>query len=357
MFKFKNIVSFFLILCLCLSFMTACGNNEGQNESTDNNPTSSNTSTETPDTTTPEDNKEPTKQELCEEALANIKAYVLNVDVVDYDDAYINGYGAYSTDYEKATVITIGLTFPEGAYNQYWERMSILGETATDSNGKTVPQTLSSAGWISDDRTYAVLLCRVAGEVDVSKVDVLLKSKVDEISRETKFENNGEEVGFEAAKEKFTKSNDTFGTGNYIIELKGRHYFIIRRYCSSTSSVSNSEGRFSTRTESFVLMPLEGGLTPSLTKEDVNLVSEKEVENTFAKLMVNENGQIDKSTLKCQTTIEVEVWREYVEETLEDGTYSKEVYEAVSRDEKELLEACSVEIDDGNGNTIKLYFK
>lgn len=367
----KKILCFILALIMIIS-LVACGknNSDSTEQNNDTNITTTpeqneNNSTEQTTPTEPEKTEEEIKSEQealkqqkreeCENALKEIKFDVLNVSVVNYDKSHINGYGAYSTDYEKATIITIGMRMPSGVYNNHWKAMKISGETAMDAEGNPVPQTFSSAGWLTDNREYAILVYRLAGEVDASKVSIRIEGKTDDVFVETKFENNGENIGFDGAKEAFAEDN-LYGIGNSIIKIKNRHYFVVRRYNSSSGATSSDEGRYSTSTKSFVLIPLENGFERTLTNDDFTLIYDGEVPNTTAKAIINQNGRIDASSLDSHTTIEIEVWRRYVEQEEADGGYSDEVYDAVKNNISEMFKLVHLETDDGEDNIIKLYF-
>lgn len=352
---------FCLLLCVAMMLaLVSCGtSNEKRNEddldssqieSTLDEPSQAQSSQEEPSESEFESESEDYQQQ-CTEALRKVKVNVLSTAVVDYKDAYINGYGAYSEDYEKATVITIGINFPEGVYRKYWDDMTIKGETATAADGSPVPQSYSSAGWVSDDDTYAVIICRLAGEVDASKVVVEIQGE-DDVVIDTAFENNGESAGFSEAINHFPEDDTQYGVGNRIVKLHGRHYFIIRRYLSSTGSHSSDEGRYATRTMSFIMLPLEGGLKQTLTKDDFDIIFDKElvadITGVKATVWVNTNGKVDGSVFRDQTTIELEVWSKYND----DADSNQETYDNIDK----MFSAIHLECDDGDGNTVTLLF-
>ena len=165
----------------------------------------------------------------------------------------------------------------------------------------------------------------------------------------------GLDIGFEQAKEKFAEDN-VFGIGNFIVKLQGRHYFIVRRYTSSTGWGGGTNGDRSTRTDSFVLVPLEDGFGETLKKDEIKLVVNEEVANTTAELLVNESGRIDASSIETQSTIEVEVTRNVIEPENAEGSHDEEVYDKIDADKKQMLKNVHVEIDDGDGNIVILKF-
>lgn len=358
--KLKRI--FILLLCL-LMLMSVFAGCAGKKETNIKEPTSQKT-TDTTSSEQPEE-AEPTvdpeevarqQKEACENALKEIKVELLAKEVLDYDDAHINGYFVYSEDYEKGTILTIGVSFPTGVYYNHFEGLTITGETATGTDGKPAVQTKYNTAWIDDNKTYAVMIVRIGGEVDPAKINIQIEGKTDGAVIDLELENEGATVGFENAIAAFAYKNDDFGCSSSIVKLKGRHYLIVRRYTSSSgwSGSTDNDHDVSTETKSYVLIPLERGFDRTLTKDDVKLVVNGTVENTTAQLLVNESGRIDASQLETQTTIEVEVTRTVVEPEDAEGNYSDEVYDKIDEDQKAMFEKVILEIDDGEGNIVTL---
>ena len=292
--------------------------------------------------------------EECKKALESVEIEVLATYVSDFESSGIVSFD--DVEYEKATYITLGMKFPEDVYDDYYSFFKIGGETATTSEGEPVSQKTTKSAWINDDENYLLAVVRIAGEVDVTKASVVITGDVDGVVVEKPFENSGQIVGFDNAKEAYKCDPETYGTESSVIKLKGRHYLINRRYSSSSgwgSSDEYEEG-ISTLTRSFVLIPLEGGFERTLTTEDGTLVSETEVEHTTAQLFINDRGMIDATAIDSQTTINIKISRGVVESKNEDDEYDDEVYDKIS-DDKELLALNTyVEIDDGDGNIVRL---
>lgn len=365
--KFKNLLLILLSIILVFS-LVACGNNNDTGNDKKTNETVSDTVDKENNTTQPsEETKEETenKEELekkakeeCENALNGVKVELLAKEVIDYKDAYINGYFVYSEDYSKATILTIGISFPKNAYRNHYKDITISGETATGKDGKPTVQTNYDTAWIDDSNGYSLMVIRMGGEVDPSKVDIQLTGKTDGVVVNTKFENNGEVSGFANSVTAFTDEDNVFGCNSSIVKLKGRHYLIVRRFNSSSGWGGSSNGHdTATETKSYVLIPLEGGFDRTLTKNDVKLVISETVANTTANVLVNESGVVDASSLDAQTTIEVEVVRTVIEPENSDGTYSDEVYDKIDEDQSKMFENITLEIDDGDGNKVTLKLK
>lgn len=287
------------------------------------------------------------KREECENALKEVKVELLAQTTVAFEDS---GIIDLYYQYETATVLTIGLKASETVLDNYYKTIEISGETATAEDGEAVSQDMN-VGYIGTD--YIILRYAVSGEIDPSKVTVQLIGEVDDVTVDTKFENNGETVGFENAIAAFADTEDRYGCGSSIIKLKGRHYIIHRRYPSSTGWRSEEDVRYSNLTQSYVLIPLEDGFTKTLTTSDGTMKVDGSVPNTTAKLMINEEGRVDGSANKYQTTISVQISRLVTETRGEDG-YSDEVYDKIDDDKEALLAMVVVEIDDGDGNIVTL---
>lgn len=288
---------------------------------------------------------EPIDQPSLEERFSQVRVEVLARTVVPYEDGAINGYLAYGEGYDKATILTLGLTFPDWDSSYECGGVSIVGETATDAKGDPVPQTSYGTSWMNStlDQPYAIMIRRVAGEVDASKARVRLKQSMGSVSAEVPIQNHGDPVGF-------SHLADAFPT--QVKRLQGRTYMIVRRYWSSYSA----SGDTLTDTVSFVLVPLEGGLGKTLDASGMRLFTPDDIRATSGELLVNINSAIDASTIDLQSTIELAITRELYEERGEDGYYPDEVFKEANKDMNDFADASYVEIDDGSGNTVTLRF-
>lgn len=329
---------------------------EGSDDSNDSSDSDSEETTTVDEEALKKEQEEAAKKaaEECKLALESIEIEVLATYISDFKDASIVNLS--DDEYEKATYITLGMKFPEDVYYEY-KSFKIGGETATASNGEPASQTTYNTAWIDSEKSYLLAVVRVAGEVDVTKASVILTGDVSDVQVEKAFENSGEIVGFDNAKEAYKRDPEVYGTDSKIIKLKGRHYFIDNRYNSSSGGSSHKDGEYkyvSTLTRSYVLIPLEEGIGRSLTTEDATLVSEIEVEHTSAQILINDRGMIDATALKTQTTLNVEHSRGVVEEKNEDGKYDKEVYNKINDDIELLALNTYIEIDDGDGNIVRL---
>ena len=91
-------------------------------------------------------------QPSLEERFSQVRVEVLARTVVPSEDGAINGYLAYGEGYDKATILTLGLTFPDWEASYECGGVSIVGETATDAKGDPVPQTSYGTSWMNSRR-------------------------------------------------------------------------------------------------------------------------------------------------------------------------------------------------------------
>lgn len=350
----------FLIILTLLAMITslvAC------NDNTIDNSTPTDT-TDVADTTAPADTSadatagettttRPTleqRQQECREALSQVKISVLSSSVVPYNTAFINGYGAYSEKYTEATVVTLGLEFPENVYYKYYDGLEVAESTIID--GKEIrPETFSSAMWRSDDSCYILAIFRVGGVVQPETLRFVLEGFVDDVEVEKGLENNGKPIGFDTAKKAFARKDTKFGTDNDIIKLEGRHYMRIASSWTSSGSHSTDTVSWSSIDWVYALVPLEGGFQQTLQQSQVTLVTKNTPAYTDCvwSVMPSEDVSFSGNTGICLTIRRVRLECETEEEE-----------EAQSKQERQdmnlMIQGIHMEIDDGDGNTVILKF-
>ena len=366
----STIASVFLVLCL-LFLVVVCGGCENQQPKNDQGK-------ETTQTVSQENSKEaqatsdvpggeskPTEPVAQEDNFDTIiapgKAEILNIEYLPYEHAMINGFGVYSEDYEDATILTIGLEFESKKAKNYIGLLTVFPDDNTEIKAPT--QTYYGTGWNSKPGNYVVAVIRVGGKIDPAKAVLQVKEKYGGTGVTTmKFENNGIAAGFEKAIAAFgerARSSDktleeTYGVPSSVVKLNGRYYMIVRRYCSVTRSIGENI--------SFILIPLSGGL-----ERDVEL-AEKAVYKTDGSvtdvtgyLEINIHKGVDASTIDEQTTIELN--HTYVVPAEYDQNDYDRYYDYIDQQREYIngqLEAdaaaTTVEIPDGDGNTVVLKF-
>lgn len=369
---------FMCVLIVTMLFcMTACGNDSNEDKTKNTETVTENTEKDEVETSEKKTEEKATEEKttIDEEAskaaenaellerMKQIKVSVLAKATMPYEDAMINGWGFYSEDYETATIVTMFVEFPDEEVASAFEGLNLCGDTIKTADGETLPHTYSSTGWMADDGKHALLLMRVAGELDLTTVGVEIGCEIYYDSRvvvELPFENNASEAGFDFAKTCFVNSYcEKYGIDSLVVKLKGRHYFVTKRY-EDTYWSSDDISSMSCDMHSFILIPLEGGFTRTLTTADLVVTSNGAVDNTTVSVTINENGVIDKREPKSQTTIDADAKRRISEEEdIQLDSDDKDVEEAAEEKIEQDIEAAFgntvVGIDDGDGNMI--YFK
>lgn len=290
------------------------------------------------------------RKKECEEALNSIRVSVASATVVDYEDGCINGYMCHSEDYEKATILTLCIEFDRNTYSSFFDRLTVCGETATGPDGECAVQTSYTTVWTNNAMNCMLMVVRVGGEVDPSKAEVLIKGKVEDTCVTKKFENNGEEIGFDTLSAAF--ASEEFGCGSSIVKLMGRHYIIVQCYNSIDGWRSSHGEHYSYKIRSFILNQIEDGFKRTLTSDDVKIIDSDEVPNTTIEVKANEGEGLDASSM--QSAILVKVERHVVEPQDETGDYSDEVFDQVDADIQTVLESAVIGIDDGDGNLVQM---
>lgn len=366
----KKIVALFIgAMALCLG---ACGDNtEGDSSKKETTMEVSDSVTSDNDGETVEETEKATQEkttndekaskeaedEALREKLENTKVSVLATAGMPYDDAMINGYGYATDDYDTATIVTLLIEFPDDSLKYYFEKLDIYGDAVTAADGEIIPHTYSGTAWWSDDDKNIIMLMRVAGDVDTTTFGVKIEGEMyDTVTVEKEFENNGNPVGFEYAKTCFSDSDsEEYGLDSLIIKLMNRHYFILKRY-ENTYASSYGAGDI----HSYILIPLEGGFTRTLTTDDVTVECDATAENTTYTVSVNESGVVEQTCPKFQTTVDVDVLRAQTAEEeaiLEEDSRNEEVWSKIRADRDIIFDNIVICIDDGEGNQVRLNYK
>ena len=198
-----------LLVALCmlvaLSFAGCAGNDSSSDSGKENTTTAGSQSNDsdksnTEETTTVDEEALKKEQEEaakkaaeeCKKALESIEIEILATYVSDFKSSGVVSFD--DVEYEKATYITLGMKFPEDAYNQYGF-FKIGGETATASDGEPIAQTTYNTAWINNDKNYLLAVVRVAGEVDVTKASVIITGDIKDVQVQKSFTNSGEVIG------------------------------------------------------------------------------------------------------------------------------------------------------------------
>lgn len=341
--------------------------NEDNSEQTVSNETISTENISSTSTT-----KEEYSNEEIEELLKNTKIELINKSIGKYEDAEMKFTPKSSTpktssEYQKVTFLTIAMEFPIEYPHKFFSEIRITGETATGKDGNPVEQTSRLATWkktnYTNKKEYEVLIQRVGGEVDPSKVTIQLVGKND-VTVEKKFENNGKPVGFENAKlidsykveNQFNYANDNtihMHASDVIVKLQGRYYMSCYYQESVVKVQTKKENAYKSTKKSFVLVPLEGGFGSTLTKDKVKLVTPTDISNTTGKLLVNENEDVSTLAPRKQTTIELVVTSKGQADVEEK--YLVDI-DSVNKTIRDFFKESYAEVNDGSGTVYKFAF-
>lgn len=225
----------------------------------------------------------------------NIQISLLSAEIVDYMEAEIN----YSTSYEKATIITLGIHFPsESFYENELQTIEIL---ASDN---TIPsQTYQGTTWLNNDKSYAIYVIRLAGEINTQNISVKITT------------NNGNETilltefsNFEPFIKAFQIDEELLGPSSKIIKIKDRYYMLLDKFKDFRGSYEENDEYYYFSTISYVLIPLEKGFSKTLTNEDISVLSSSDIVQTD--VLINDRSMFPalvEDTITSQTTITVRV--------------------------------------------------
>lgn len=332
----------------------------GSGNESQENPDATNVETQQP-SSSEQDTEPVVQEENFDTIIAPGKAEILNIEYLPYEHAMVNGFGAYSEDYEEATILTIGIEFESKRAKDYIGLITVFPDDNTEEKAPT--QTYYGTGWNNKPGNYVMAVLRVGGKIDPSKAVLQVKEKYGGSGITTmKFENNGEAIGFEKATAAFSKQarssdkplEEVYGVPSSIVKLNGRYYMIHRRYCSVIRSIGN--------TESYVMVPLSGGLERDMDlASKATLHTDGSVTDVSGFLEINVNKGVDASTIEEQTTIELN--HEYIVPAEYDPNDYDRYYDYIDQQRdyiNDQLEAytavTTVEIEDGDGNTVVLKF-
>ncbi|MBQ1736086.1 MAG: hypothetical protein II038_14660 [Lachnospiraceae bacterium] len=367
------IAAILLLVCLLVSIaaLSGCSKEPGKSEHSDGTAAQESVDGKaesgSSDTGESEDTTEP-QQETASPAeeenpfltiMSTGKAELLNVEYMPYKDAMINGFGAYSEDYEEATIMTIGFAFESGRAVDYFGAVNVYPDNETEEKPT---QSYYGTGWNNAAGDYIMVVVRVGGRIDPAKAVITLKNKYGrEGTVKMSLYHNGEVVGFDDAITAFSKTQtgegdfgEKYGITTRIAKLNGRYYIVVRRYCSVTRSTGD--------TRSYILIPLNGGL-----QRDMDLASKAKlhtdgtVTDVEGELLVNVNRGVDATTIDEQTTIELD--QNYIMPKDIDPNDLDQYYgyidsnlDYINGQLDAFAKSASVEIEDGDGSTVVLKF-
>lgn len=292
------------------------------------------------------------EKQACKEVYDNARVDLLSSKIVAFEDAYIEQYvNAYEGQYPVATIATIGVELAGEKDYQYLHEIAVCGPTAEDENGEPALHTASEAVWFNEDYTYCLFVVRIGGEVDFTKAVCRLSGKSG-MSVDKAFSSNGEALGFESAIAAFAEAGSQYNAPSRIVELDGRHYMIEKRFRSAETIQNDADGCVYARSESYVFVPLENGLTRTLSLKNVR-ADVKEHEHITWDLSLNDEDKLAKEALDCQTVVSLNVKRAVPEQT-ELGEVSRENRKIASDAVSSFLAAAQLVVNAEEENEVVL---
>lgn len=219
------------------------------------------------------------------EYLEQIQPYLLDVSVCDIKDAHLEkSYDIYESDYsgiDKATIFTVGYDY-NTTTTRWIDRIEIV-----DNDGNAVVQTSYDTSWSTadeDEQLWGIVRYRVAGEYAPEDLKIKLVYDDDyDVSVQKDFSAT---LGFEEFSQNFYWNEDVnpyyedapeaeeFNPVKHscIYKIKGRYCFVDETFGTSSGS-SSGEKYISYTGRGFHITPLQGGLDPVLTKDEVTVES------------------------------------------------------------------------------------
>lgn len=219
------------------------------------------------------------------EYLEKIQPYLLDVSVCDIKDAHFEtSYDVYESDYsgiDKATILTVGYDY-NTTTTKWIDRIEIV-----DNNDNAVVQTSYNTSWSTtdeDEQLWGVVRYRVAGEY--SPEDLKIKLVYDDDYDVSVQKDFSAALGFEEFGQNFYWNEDVnpywedaseaeeFNPIKHscFYKINGRYCFVDETYGTSSGG-SSGEKNISYTGRGFHITPLQGGLGPVLTKDEVSVES------------------------------------------------------------------------------------
>ena len=293
----KRIFSLLLVVVLLCALFVGCSSKDTTSDPADTDATSdvgtnkepTENETTQPSTEGAPNETQPTESEeeklaaqkaQYEQYLSEIKIELLSVDrALPFSESFWeNGFYVDQKYGGVGTMMTVGIDWgSKDVYNIAYG-ISIGGETATDPDDSTKEAFQYDDMFTVKDKTYSIITFIVQGDVDPAKAHLLIKTKLDDVYKEFKFDNDGQPVGYATAIEKYSSENDNMGMDSGIIKLKDRHYKVIYRGQDNHSwtkfvdyeNEDPSKGVNVFTRYKLSLLPLEGGNRETLKTEDVS---------------------------------------------------------------------------------------
>lgn len=298
----KKYIGILSVLCIAAS-MSGCGDSSSKDSEKSSSVEAATDETEISEETTEEEKTSEedivTTEEATEseediraeriagdtEYLEQIQPYLLDVSVCDINDAHFEAsYDIDESDYsglDKATIFTVGYDY-NTTTTRWIDRIELV-----DNDGNAVAQTSYDTSWTTtdeDEQLWGIVRYRVAGEYAPEDLKIKLVYDDDyDVSIQKDFSSA---LGFEEFGQNLYWNEDVnpywedaseaeeFNPIKHpcIYKINGRYCFVDETYGTSNGG-SSGEKRISYTGRGFHITPLQGGLGPVLTKDEVTVES------------------------------------------------------------------------------------
>lgn len=308
--------------------------------------------TETPSTTSP---TVETESFTFQELIDGTTAHVLSKTTVPYSEGYISAItGIDYEDYNVATVLVIGVEYPKcDILNEIYET-KVIGETTVDPNGEPAVYDVHG-GFLNNDKTYAITIFSIGGDVDPSKAELAFKTYDGETFTK-KFENNGEPEGFENVVQRFRSDyvENNFGVESKIVKLMGRYYACWNKRDSDYERGTIDDQDYQAIYEAITLLPLEGGFSQTINLADCHVEMPVDVAKTRGEFSMDNvegltDGVLDEPEVTTKLVLKV---IRMIDEEKVNGKYTSDDQGLFYTDLREFRKYSTVSIPDGDGGTV-----
>ena len=385
----KKFLSILLVLVMVCSVFTACTSdvsdktdntqqtetdqttdqNTETTEPSDTTQTDDKTETETPEVEQPdEDNTEKEekpvekteeekmeeKRQLYRQYLSEIKVELLYVETgFSYEEMLANPF--YPDLYgNQVTMVTLGVEFPNTEAVNAFKWIEIDGETAKDCYIEGEPRLQHFDAYKTDDKLYRIYIYEIHGAIDTSKAHMHMRTYLDDVYEDRKFDNNGVAVGFGTAVEKFSNADDNYGFPSAVLNISGRHYLVVSVGLFDVDCVdlkiTQGFGYEVYNKYRIGLIPLDKGRARTLKTEDLSLIAPSDNGIVYELSVYGDNLYNGYSHI--HTIIEVEA-RQYFAtiELTEDGWPDYDAYRLINNEIHKTMSDVFVVITNDAGQT------
>ena len=358
----RKILSVLFIIVLICGIFSGCSNdnsNPSENISQSitentNNGNADDNQNATSDNSFPNEIEKEDDNTKCQNCLKDTKIELLSISSgISFSDMFTDGF--YPNDYDnKTSMITLGITFNnKEAYNNFYS-IEFFGETATNPKDPSdnAFQTLKET-YTTDDKLYSICIYTVQGTVDPSKVQMLVMTDNKEIYENRTFENNGKQVGFDNAIEKFSQGDDAMNLPSSVLKLKDRHYKVVHfgrtdLDCIDLEVNQNKHGYDLIAEYRIGLLPIEKSYKRTLKTEDVKIIGDTDANIKYTVEVKSEN--IFGGSENIHTSIYVTATKHVASVPLKnDGYIDYDACKPLLNEVDETLHDISIEITNNDG--------